>query len=191
LNAIGNFDADPEPEIVHIANGEIRLLEHDLTVKWGPNTFPETPITGGYPVVADFDGDGAPEIGVPDRIRYYVYDTDGTLLWQAPIVENSNGNGSSAFDFEGDGASEVVYADTERLRIYRGSDGTILYETDVGNATAYEAAITADVDSDGNAEAIAVATDDAGGSRRGVYVYGDTRDNWVLARRIAVSDLIP
>ena len=49
LNAVGNFDADPEPEIVHVANGEIHLLEHDLTVIWGPVVFPVTPITGGIP----------------------------------------------------------------------------------------------------------------------------------------------
>ena len=184
LNALGNFDTDPEPEIVLIADAKIWLLEHDLTVKWGAINFPELPRTGGYPIVADFDGDGAPEIGVPDRIRYYVFDGDGTLLWQAPIVENSDGNGASAFDFEGDGASELVYADTEKLRIYRGSDGTILFETDVGNVTAYEAAITVDVDSDGNAEVVAVASQGAGGNLCGVFVYGDTRDNWVQARSI-------
>ena len=61
LNAIGNFDADPEPEIVHVANGEIHLLEHDLSVIWGPVVFPVTPINGGIPIVGDFDGDGAPE----------------------------------------------------------------------------------------------------------------------------------
>ena len=186
LNAIGNFDADPEPEIVHVANGEIHLLEHDLTIKWGPVVFPVNPITGGIPIVGDFDGDGDPEIGVPDRDRYYLFDGDGTLLWDAFIRENSNGNGSSAFDFDGDGALEVLYADTVNLHILDGATGAIRFQTELGNITAYEAAIPVDVDGDGNVEVVAVGSLRGGAASPvcGVFVYGDGADQWVQSRGV-------
>ena len=185
LNALGNFDADPEPEIVHVANGEIHLLEHDLSVIWGPVVFPVTPINGGIPIVGDFDGDGAPEIGVSELERFYVFDSDGTLLWDAFTQENSHGNGASAFDFDGDSALEVLYADAVNLHILDGRTGAIRFITELGNVTAYEAAIPVDVDGDGNVEVVAVSSfGTITGGVCGVFVYGDANDQWVQSRGV-------
>jgi hypothetical protein len=59
--------------------------------------------SGGPPTVADFDGDGAPEIGVAGGTSYAVYDGDGTVQWSRPTQDISSAiTGSSVFDFNGD-----------------------------------------------------------------------------------------
>ena len=183
--AIGNFDDDPFPEIVLVSSGTVRLLEHGGTVKWGPVALPGGGV-GGPPTVADYDGDGRPEIGVAGASRYAVFETDGTLKWAAVTQDSSsNRTGSSVFDFESDGQAEVVYHDETRLRVYRGSDGTVLFETPSSSCTWHEYPVIADVDADGNAEIVAVANNNCGfGTQRGIFVYGDSLDQWVATRKI-------
>jgi hypothetical protein len=102
------------------------------------------------------------------------------------------------FDFEGDGAAEVVYGDECYMRVYRGSDGTVLLQIPSVSSTIHEYPLVADVDADGNSEIVIVANDRASstadscraadstwdGQRRGLFVYGDTRDQWVRTRRV-------
>ncbi len=199
--AIAQFDADVQPEIALVASGDIYVLD-GLTgaVEWGPIEQPGGGI-GGPPTVADFDGDGMPEIGVAGAGSYTVYDLgeDDGVLWSQPTQDfSSNTTGSSVFDFEGDGAAEVVYADECYMRVYRGTDGTVLLAVPNTSSTIHEYPLVADVDADGNSEIVIVANDrtaslrtqclaaDAGwdGARRGIFVYGDARDQWVRTRRI-------
>ena len=80
--------------------------------------------------------------------------------------------GPSAFDFDGDGALEVVYADAVNLHILDGRTGAIRFITELGNVTAYEAAIPVDVDGDGNVEVVAVSSfGTITGGVCGVFVY--------------------
>jgi len=199
--AIAQFDDDPQPEVVLIASGQLYLLD-GLTgaVEWGPVAQPGGG-RGGPPTVADFDGDGQPEIGVAGAASYSVYDPTGAMdvLWSMTTRDvSSNATGSSVFDFEGDGAAEVVYGDECFMRVYRGSDGMVLLEIPSTSATIHEYPVVADVDADGNSEIVIVANDrnvslpdscraiDASwdGQRRGIFVYGDTRDQWVGTRRV-------
>ena len=184
-NAIGNFDADAFPEIVLVSGGYVRLLEHTGAVKWGPVAIPGGG-NGGPPTVADYDNDGQPEIGVAGASRYAVFETNGTLKWAAITQDgSSNVSGSSVFDFEGDGLAEVVYRDELKLRVYRGTNGGVLFEAPMSSCTWYEYVLVADVDADGNAEIVAVANNNCGyGTQRGIYVYGDASDSWVATRQI-------
>ena len=184
-NAVANFDDDPFPEIVLVSGGAVWLLEHDGSVKWGPVYIPGGG-RGGPPTVADFDNDDEVEIGVAGACRYAVFETNGSLKWAAVTQDqSSNLTGSSVFDFEGDGSAEVVYRDELKFRIYRGTDGDILFETPMSSCTWYEYVLVADVDNDGNAEIVAVANNNCGyGSQRGVYVFGDANDTWVNTRKI-------
>jgi len=185
FNAVGNFDADPLPEIVLVSSGTVRLLEHDGTVKWGPVPIPGGG-WGGAPTVADVDGDGLPEIGVAGATRYVVLETDGAIKWAATTRDaSSNATGSTVFDFEGDGSAEVVYGDEVKLRIFRGSDGSVLWERPLSTCTTFENPVIADVDADGNAELVAVGNTACGfGPDHGVYVFGDANDNWLATRRV-------
>ena len=184
-NAVGNFDADPYAEIVLVGSGTVRLLEHDGTVKWGPVAIPGGGY-GGPPTVADFDGDGEAEIGVAGATRYVVIETDGTIKWQSTTQDgSSNVTGSSVFDFEGDGSAEVVYRDELKLRVYRGTDGTVLYETPMSSCTWYEYPLVADVDADNHAEIVVGANNNCGfGPQRGIYVFADQDNRWVPTRKI-------
>lgn len=184
-NAVANFDDDVFPEIVLVSGGRVWLLEHTGAVKWGPAAIPAGG-AGGPPTVADYDNDGEVEIGVAGAYRYAVFETNGTLKWAAVTQDSSsNRTGSSVFDFEGDGSAEVVYSDELTLRVYRGTDGAVLFQTPLSSCTWHEYPLVADVDADGNAEIVAVANNNCGfGAQRGIYVYGDAGDNWVTTRRI-------
>ncbi len=181
FTATGNFDADPNPEIVVVSGGRLWLLEHTGAIKWGPVGLPGGGF-GGAPVVADIDADGQPEIGVAGSSRYSVFKTDGSVKWSSPTHDiSSQMTGSSVFDFEADGSAEVIYADELKLRVYRGTDGTILWEVPRPSQTTYDLPVVADVDGDGHAEILTVH-DDHVARNWGVRVYGD--DNWVATRRI-------
>jgi hypothetical protein len=183
--AIGEFDGEPFPEIVHVANGQVRLLNHDGTLVWGPVNIPGGG-SGGPPTIADYDSDGLPEIGVAGATRYTVFEHTGAVKWAVVVQDtSSNRTGSSVFDFEGDGTAEVVYGDQTKLRVYRGSDGTILFETPMSSCTWHEYPLVADVDADGNAEILAVANNNCGyGPQRGIRVFGDSKDQWVNTRKV-------
>ena len=152
--------------------------------------------------MADFDGDGEPEIGVAGATNYVVFDPSGEtpVLWTRPTRDaSSNATGSAVFDFEGDGSAEVVYGDECYVRAYRGSDGEVLFELPNPSGTQHEYPVTADVDGDGNTEILFVANgvrDTAAfrgcemnpgwdaASRAGLFVFGDANDRWVRTRAI-------
>jgi len=184
-NAVGNFDNDNFAEIVLVSSGQVWLLEHTGAVKWGPVVIPAGG-RGGPPTVADYDNDGEPEIGVAGARRYAVFETDGSLKWAAVVQDvSSNLTGSSVFDFEDDGVAEVVYSDELFLRVYRGTDGLVIFQTPLSSCTWHEYPLVADVDGDDRAEILAVANRNCGvGPQQGVYVYGDAEDTWVLTRQI-------
>ena len=147
--AVGNFDDDPEPELVTAGGGRVAVLNHFGSVLWAADipinparAMEEFGVTcgeptcdgnadgyhkgccagGGPPTVADVDNDGAPEITIAARWFYLVYETDGTVRWAHSTRDfSSAATGSSVFDFEGDGRAEVVYNDEEVLRIYDGA----------------------------------------------------------------------
>ncbi len=134
---------------------------------------------GGPPTVADFDGDGLPEIAAASQGQYIVFDPDclpspprqggaacgsvNFILWQANTQDySSSATGSSVFDFQGDGAAEVIYNDECFLHIYNGRDGTEALSEPIPNSTrtAIEYPLVVDVDGDGNSEIVVPANRD-------------------------------
>jgi hypothetical protein len=206
-NAIANFDADPEAEIVIVRRGEVFVLNHDGTLLWKKEIPWEDCMKNGEPgnesgppTVADFDGDGRPEIGTAGADFYAVMDMDcdpaaaptGTVqancdatfegvLWAKPNQDcSSRATASSVFDFEGDGKAEMVYADEDTFRIRAGADGALLYEDSTHSSnTRIEMPIVADVDNDGNSEIVVPSA-----TNQSLKIWGDTEDNWVRTRRI-------
>lgn len=206
FNAVGDFDGEPYGEIVTVREGIIYVIEHtgELLVRMklphGNCTWNE----GGPPTVADFDGDGMPEIGVAGADFYAVMDLeccaefpvcknppDGVspcdsagVRWKVPNEDcSSRVTGSSVFDFDGDGKAEVVYNDEDLFRILSGPDGEILYEAPNTSHTRLEYALVVDCDNDANAE-IVMIENGTNTDPIPLQVWGDAHDNWVPTRRI-------
>lgn len=135
---------------------------------------------GGAPTVADFDGDGLPEVSTAGLAAYVVYDPDcydpplrnggacatartDLTLWATPTQDiSSSRTGSSVFDFQGDGSAEVLYNDECFFHIYDGQTGAELLDPVIPSSsrTAAEYPLVADVDGDGNAEMIVIGNED-------------------------------
>ncbi len=213
-NATGNFDADPEAEIVSVREGNVYFFQHDGQLL-GVIPLPRIDCSrneGGPPTVADFDGDGEPEVGVAAADFYSVIDlecceslpdcdatpqgagycSDPGIRWKVPNEDcSSRVTGSSVFDFDGDGAAEVVYNDECHFRIFSGIDGAVLFEEPNHSHTRLEYTVIADVDNDGNAEIVFIENGWCSASRCGtcdpttpIQVWGDSQDRWVPTRRI-------
>lgn len=182
--AVGDFDLDGAPEVVHVAAGTIVITNADGTIRWqsavpgGGN--------GGPPTVADFDNDGFPEVGVAGAAYYSVLDTDGTTLWSQPVSDySSNVTGSSVFDFEGDGAADVVYADEHTLWVYDGATGAVkLMDDGHSSGTLFEYPLIVDVDNDGSTEIVLASNNYAYTGYNGITVIGDATNSWRPSRPV-------
>ena len=182
---------DGTPEIVVVSRGQVRLHRaSDGARIWGPVDLPGIGAeAGGAPAVADVDGDGLPEIAVAGSTQFTVFESDGTARWQRTVQDgSSNMTGATVFDLDGNGSAEVIYRDESFLRIYRGDDGTVLFEEAISSFTANEEPVVADVDGDGRAE-ILVTSDlatavDTAARTFGLRVYGDAEDGWIGARKV-------
>ena len=211
--AVGDFDGDGNPEVVVSADGTLRVHDGKTgKVVWGPveiirgHNMSGQPIPGGRigpPTVADFDGDGTPEVGVAGADQYVTLEINlsasnvtfsSAKMWSKKTQdESSNMTGSSVFDFEGDGSAEVVYNDELHLRIFDGKTGKVLFKESNTSFTGLEYPIIADVDGDGAAE-IAVSSNDfecgdvlkncPANRFAGIKVFAEPNDNWVATRRI-------
>ena len=155
---------------------------------------------GGPPTVADFNGDGTPDVALAGGVGYAVFDGAllmdpnvagiNTFLWLEPTTDCSSAStGSTVFDFNGDGVAEVVYSDELMLRVYEGPTGAVLWETCNTTATLIENPVVADIDNDGHADIVAVSNayarmcDDGMTTRQaGIRVFSDNA--WVRTRRV-------
>jgi hypothetical protein len=146
--AIGDFDKDGVPEVASIDKpthtlsvwrydaaepGKYKVLRTGIDINGTfPNICPAgssgSTTGGGPPTVADFNGDGTPDVAVAGGIGYAVIDgtkildpsvqSNQTNLWLSQTKDcSSAATGSSVFDFEGDGVAEVVYSDEHHLRL--------------------------------------------------------------------------
>ena len=200
--------------------GTVRVMTRAGAIVFGPYALPNEPAEvagrGGPPTIGDFDGDGQRELAVAGGSRYTVFDLDCDIdgetgdgcdrvaglprgvLWSRPSQDrSSNVTGSSVFDFDADGVAEVVYGDECFVRIYRGTDGEVLFSQSASSGTGYEMPIIADVDGDFNSEIVVAmtsgvtcpATDPiytAGTSTftsaQGIVVFRDSMDRWAASR---------
>lgn len=215
--AVAQWDkSTPEPEIVLISSksgspGQIRIY-HPKTgnVVFGPYSFGQQ--WGGPPTVADFDGDGEPEVGSAGFTGYVVFDRECAasplpafcaspgIRWTKPTKDNSSGStGSSVFDFNGDGKAEVVYRDECWLRVYDGTTGQVRFAQPLTSGTILENPVIADVNADNHADLI-VPTHGSGagfgcttepdlklphtGAQQGIFVLQDPENRWMPSRAI-------
>ncbi len=155
---------------------------------------------GGPPTIADFNGDGFPDVALAGGIGYAVFDgqklmdsnvpDNHTMAWLKQTHDCSSAQtGSSVFDFDGDGIAEVVYADEVTLHIYDGVTGNDVWSTCNTSGTLWEFPLVADVDSDGHADLVVASNrysglNCSGSKTTGIRIFGDTQGQWVRTRRI-------
>ena len=223
--AVADFDLDGKPEVAAISNNGGTLKHHlvvwrynadmpnkveiirdgiDINGALSPNLCPVGSAGykagGGPPTIADFNGDGTPDVAVAGGIGYAVFDGTklmdpnvadvDTVLWIKQTKDCSSAvTGSSVFDFDGDGSAEVVYSDEHYLRIYSGTTGDVIWQTCNTTGTLREMPLIADVDNDGHADIVAVSNNYSGitcegAKQTGVRIFGDAKGQWVRTRRI-------
>ena len=184
---VADLDGDGLPEILVTNQDGISVIEHDGTLKYGPLRPTGAPVgftTWVRPAtIHDFDGDGEPEFAVSSANEYTVYESDGTILWSAPVSDGSGIAAGTAFDFLGDGVAEAMYADETQLFIFDGA-GEVLLRTPRSSGTLSEYPVVADIDNDGSAEIVVVSNTIGGASSPTVQVIRDVSDRWIQARRI-------
>ncbi len=213
----------PSPTSANTETGSVRVMTIGGEIVFGPYALPaegaEIAGRGGPPTIGDFDGDGRRELAVAGGSRYTVFDLDcdvdggsapgcarvdglprGVLWSRQSQDRSSNVTGSSVFDFDADGQAEVVYGDECFVRIYRGTDGEVLFSSSASTGTGYELPVIADVDGDFNSEIVfsltrgvacpatdpiytrGTSTFEPGGT--GIRVLRDVDDRWAASRPI-------
>ncbi|MEW6079978.1 MAG: PASTA domain-containing protein, partial [Thermodesulfobacteriota bacterium] len=180
--AVANFDEDAFPEIVAVARGFVYLLRHTGEVIWS-TAIPGSG-HGGAPVIADFDNDGKPEIGVAGAANFILLAPDGSIKWTQPINAKNYRTSASAFDLDGDGNVEIVHQDNNYMKIFRGADGAVLFQTAVPSTTEQTLPVIADVDNDHHAEIVVTCDNAAPASGNGILVFGSADNSWRATRKI-------
>ncbi|AKV00207.1 Hemolysin-related protein RbmC [Labilithrix luteola] len=221
-HAIGDFDKDGKPEVVIVSSAgphTMQLVKYDPMSASGArvirkgidiNNGVSTKTTcggaseygGGAPTVADFDGDGTPDVGAAGAVGYVVFSgakmmdpnvaDNALVLWSKPTHDCSSGvTGSSAFDFNGDGKAEALYSDEHHFSMFDGVTGQNLIPTTCNTSgTFWEYPVVADVDNDGQADIIVASNaygmtcPDDGSKQSGIRVFGSASGSWTRTRRI-------
>lgn len=140
-------------------------LRQTLPASWDENWF-------GSPAVFDLDQDGSSEIIAGRHSVLYVWNSQGVLLWRAPVGESAsspNNHGSYrqyaspvVGDLDGDGYGEIAIAYSSKVALYDHS-GRLMqgWPKDFPGSEGEIRSIAADdLDLDGRMEILAVKTND-------------------------------
>jgi len=136
------------------------VYNHDGSIRWQAGA-------DGVPAVADLDGDGVPEIvtvTMDSGGLVTARNASGEELWSLSYPDDGGGPPTIA-DFDGDGEPEIGFAAEQFYRVIEGSDGTILWENSIQDASSKRTGSSVfDFEGDGAAE----------------VVYSDEQNLWVF-----------
>jgi len=152
LSVMADLDGDGGQEV--IAGPTVYAFDPpspDPRVLWESDLLPD-----GYLGVADFDGDGDPEVVLVSLATVHLLDgKTGERIWSTRIAERDAGGGAPTIaDFDGDGAPEIGYALTTWYTVLDGN-GTMLWRQPiVDRSSGYTSAAAFDFDGDGAHEIV-------------------------------------
>ncbi len=189
--AVADLYQTKKPVLISVADGYVYINAADGTLlsKWQHQLGGR----GGAATIADFDGDGRPDIGIAGGNFYGAFRSDGSLIWMTPTNDHTSSmTGSTVFDFDGDGKSEVVYADEQKLMVLDAATGHELFYIPNSSGTLYEYPLVLDADGDGHADIIVGSSSFASqdfGTTNGIYYNGmrmisGHSKNWANTRNI-------
>lgn len=145
-----DLDGDGDLEIV-LGNA---AFHHDGTM-----VFSAPEVLGGYPQIANLDGDPDPEILVTGRGGISVLEHDGQVKYK-DLRPTGAGPGYTTWirpatihDFDGDGQSEFAVSSASSYAVYE-ADASILWEAPVSDPSGIAAGTAFDFLGDGTAEAM-------------------------------------
>jgi hypothetical protein len=184
-SAVSDVNNDGSAELVCVGwnSGNVMLFNKSGGLQWKSSVprLPDAPHQGGGPPnVGNFLGDEKFEIGLAGGDYYVVFDHLGKEVWKQRTTDRSSlRTGSTIFDFNGDSKMEVIYNDEQKLRIYAGETGAVLWEMDNPSGTLWEYPLVANVDDDISSELIVSSP-----GRGGVRVFEDPKNLWMYSRRV-------
>ncbi len=165
---------DGIPEVVLCSSKGLNIVSPVKGSKKSKVVFSETTATKLGPcAVADFDGDGLPEVAAVGAKGTYLFDpqcaagTDGCkaagIKW---LKSNSNSHSQymsvSGFDFNADGAVEMLESLNGYFHILNGKTGAVLASAwrpiEMKRYEWFENPVVADTDNDGSAEIVLTKT---------------------------------
>jgi len=103
---------------------------------WSTTT--DNQIGPGSPVVADIDGDGIPDVGIPTACfagtgGVYVFDKDGTLVWKYATGDYGTYATPPVADIDGDGKLEMIFPSYAGKIVAVDDDGSQMWAVDKGS----------------------------------------------------------
>ncbi|HEY4240443.1 MAG TPA: VCBS repeat-containing protein [Kofleriaceae bacterium] len=186
---VADLDGDGLPEVLLDNQNGLSLIKHDGTIVYRDlrptNVGPDGTDWIRPATIHDFMGDGHVEYAMSSASQYTLYHPDGSIVWTAPVSDESGIAAGTAFDFLGNGSAEAMYADEEQLFVYD-STGHALLTMPRTSGTLSEYPVVADIDNDGSADIIVVSNQSPEGAPASptVQVIHDEQDRWIQARRI-------
>ncbi len=152
LVTAADLDGDGDLEVVHGRSA----YHHDGSVYY------QTDIAPGFPHVADFDGDGAPEVVVTSDDGISRIESDGTVAFanQRPTGDPAEPlnwlKPATVHDFDGDGQPELATGSANHYAVYEitQSGASIVWQADVLDSSGSAGGTAFDFDGDGRAEAM-------------------------------------
>jgi outer membrane protein assembly factor BamB len=156
---VTDFVGDSDPEIIVVdVDGTIFVLDANGTTVWSKQL---SSYTWGQPAVADFDGDGKPELTVATggTGNLYLFEQNGSPAWNQPQSYEGSITWMTTGEADDDDAVEIVVAtaSTGRVSMVDGASGEREWTRKFGSYAAVHA--FGDGDGDGTSEIYAVAKD--------------------------------
>jgi hypothetical protein len=144
-----DLDGDGDQEIVH---GHA-AYHHDGSLYYSTNLQP------GFPAIGDIDQDGEPEVILTNRDGISVLEHDGKIKFQSLTPTGVAPEGlnwsrpATVHNFDQDPEPEFAMSSRDYYTVYDG-DGTIVWSSEVLDASGYAAGTAFDFLGDGEAEAM-------------------------------------